>query len=73
MLSHIQFRLLRSANEFIIDGTFKASPKFHGECCQLFVIMGIYMDNVSSIRGSIYLILLQFPSIEVQFILMNEF
>jgi len=54
MIFHIKFRFLRTGIEFVIDGTFKATPKFRGECCQLFVIMGMYMDNVSSI----YLILL---------------
>lgn len=30
-----------------MDGTFKAAPKFRGECIQLFVIMGIAMDVVN--------------------------
>jgi len=41
------YRILSSGTNFIIDETFKAAPKFGGECTQLFVIMGIAMDVVS--------------------------
>ncbi|XP_029345770.1 uncharacterized protein LOC115034131 [Acyrthosiphon pisum] len=37
-------KILSSGTDFIMDGTFKAAPKFRGECIQLFVIMGIAMD-----------------------------